>query len=223
MWDWNHAQAFLPELLSGLVVTLQAVLGGMALALVLGLVWALLKRSSRRSIAWPVTALTEFVRRTPLLVQLLFLYAALPALGVRMPVFLMGVIGLGLHYSCYVAEVYRAGLDAVPREQFEAARALDLTPVQTYRYVVLPQAIPPVLPPLGNYLISMFKETPLLSVITVVEMLRSAEIFGQPQFRYLEPYTMVGVTYLFLSSIASRLVSWLETRIASARGEHVHA
>jgi polar amino acid transport system permease protein len=215
MWSWDTAEAFLPELARGLLITVQAVVFGMLLALVLGLAWALAKRSERAWIRWPVIALTEFVRRTPLLVQLVFLYAALPEVGLDVPVLVAGTIGLGLHYSCYVAEVYRAGLESVPRGQWDAARALHLSSVQAYRHVILPQAVPPILPPLGNYLISMFKETPLLSAITVLEMLRRAAIFGKDTFRYLEPYTMVGVTYLVLSLLAASLVARLERRMAT--------
>lgn len=222
MWDADAAWAFLPELARGLVVTLQAVAGGMALALVLGLAWALGKRSRSPWLRLPVASLVEFVRSTPLLVQLVFLYAALPELGIRLPVFAAGVLGLGLHYSCYVAEVLRAGLEGVPAGQLAAAEALGLSRAQRLRHVILPQAIPPVLAPLGNYLISMFKETPLLSAITVLEMLRRATLFGKETFRYLEPYTLVGLTYLVLSLLASWLVGRMERRTARRRGAVAH-
>jgi polar amino acid transport system permease protein len=118
---------------------------------------------------------------------------------------------LGLHYSCFTAEVYRAGIEGVPAGQWDAARALDLSRYQTYRHVILPQAIPPILPALGNYLIAMFKDTPLLSAITVVEVLQQALNFGSEHFRYLEPLTVVGAMYLVLSLISGTLVHWLET------------
>lgn len=222
MWRGDTARAFLPELAQGLVVTLEAVAGGMTLALVLGLAFALAKRSRSPWLRLPVTALVEFVRSTPLLVQLVFLYAALPELGVRLPVLAAGILGLGLHYGCYVAEVLRAGLEGVPAGQLDAAEALGLSRWQRLRHVVLPQAVPPVLAPLGNYLISMFKETPLLSAITVVEMLRRATLFGKETFRYLEPYTMVGATYLLLSLLASLLVHRLQRRTSRARGALAH-
>jgi polar amino acid transport system permease protein len=221
MWNWGTAEGFLPQLWAGLGVTLEAVALGMVVALVLGLVWALARRSAHPAVALPSRALTEFVRRTPLLVQLIFLYAMAPELGLDVPVLAIGVAGLGLHYSCYTAEVYRAGLEGVPRGQWEAARSLNLSRFATYRHVVLPQAIPPVLPPLGNYLISMFKETPLLSAITVLEMLRRASIYGKETFRYLEPYTMVGLTYLILSLGAAWLVGRLQRRLGVREGIRV--
>ena len=213
MWDGDFAISVLPELARGLWVTIQAVVFGMAMALVLGLVWAILRRVRFRIVAWPVAAVVEFVRSTPLLVQLYFLYFLPVQAGFSLDVFTTGVLALGLHYSCYTAEVYRAGIEGVPRGQWEAARALDLTRMQTYRHVVLPQALPPILPALGNYLIALFKDTPLLSAITVLEILRRAEIVGKETFRFLEPYTIVGVTYLVLSLVSSRLVALLEERL----------
>lgn len=213
MWDWDFAYSILPELGHGLWVTLQAVLWGMLLALTLGIVWALARRSPRRVVAWPAMGIVEFIRSTPLLVQLYFFYFVPVQAGIVMDVFTTGVIALGLHYSCYAAEVYRAGIEGVAKGQWEAARALNLTGWQTYRHVILPQAIPPILPALGNYLIAMVKDTPLLSAITVLEILRRATIIGKETFQYLEPYTIVGVIYLVLSLLSSRLVGYLERRL----------
>jgi polar amino acid transport system permease protein len=198
-------------------VTLEATLGGMALALVLGLVWALLRRSRRAWLAWPVAGLVEFVRSTPLLVQLLFCYYGLPALGVRLPVFALGVIALGVHYSAYTAEVYRSGIDGVPKGQWEAARALDLGHAATWRHVILPQAVPPVVPVLGNYLVAMFKETAILSSITVLEVMRRARMIADEGFRAIEPYTLVGALYLAASLLAGLGVRYLERTWRVAR------
>lgn len=218
MWDWDFALSIVPELARGLWVTLQAVFFGMAIALVLGLVWAVARRTHRRIVAWPASVLVEFVRSTPLLVQLYFFYYLPVQAGIVIDVFATGVLALGLHYSCYTAEVYRAGIEGVPRGQWEAARALNLTRGQTYRHVILPQAIPPILPALGNYLIALFKDTPLLSAITVLEILRRAEIIGKETFRFLEPFTLVGLTYLVLSLLSSRLVAKLEERTGAVGG-----
>jgi polar amino acid transport system permease protein len=218
VWSWDVARACLPGLLSGLWITLQAVALGMAVALVLGLGWAVLRRSPRRVVAWPAIGVVELIRSTPLLVQLFFLYyAVLPALGLATSPLLTGALALGLHYSCYTAEVYRAGIESVPRGQWDAAISLDFTRYQTYRHVILPQAIPPILPALGNYLIAIFKDTPLLSAITVVEVLQQALNYGSEHFRYLEPLTMVGLMYLVLSLISGVLVHVLEVRMKLER------
>lgn len=216
MWSWETASEVLPLLLSGLWITLSAVLWGMLLALALGLVWALLQRSTRRPVVRPVRALVEFVRSTPLLVQLYCLYYfLLPAIGVRAAPLTVGSVALGLHFSAYTSEVYRAGIESVPNEQWDATTALNLTRWQAYRHVILPQAIPPVIPALGNYLIAMFKETPLLSAITVVEMLQRALNFGAVHFRYLEPLTLVGALFLVVSLLSGAVVRLLERRLAA--------
>lgn len=213
MFDLGFAVEILPALLDALVVTVEATLAGTALALLLGLVWAVLRRSRVALVAWTVRGIVDFVRSTPLLIQLYFLYFGLPALGVAASPLLTGVVGLGLHYSSYCAEVYRAGIEGVPRGQWEAARSLGFGPWDTWRRVILPQAIPPIVPALGNYLISMFKDSPLLAAITVTELLQTAKIIGAERFRYLEPLTLVGVLFLAVSLLASRGVRWLENRL----------
>ena len=212
LWDWQFAIDILPMLLAGLWVTVQAVVLGMLLAVTLGLLWEILRRSNSRFLAWPAIGVVEFVRSTPLLIQLYFLYYVLPTVGLIFSPLFTGVIGLGLYYSSYTAEVYRAGINAVGHGQWEAAKALNLNLLQTYHHVILPQAITPMIPVLGNYLIAMFKDTPLLSAITIVEVLQQAKNIGSEEFRYLEPLTMVGLMYLFLSLLSGFWVGHLETR-----------
>ena len=211
-FDWNLVLEILPALLSAFLVTVQASLLGMAVALLLGLVWALLRRSGNRLVSWSTTWMVEFIRSTPLLVQVYFLFYVLPSFGLSWSPLLTGVIALGLHYSAYTAEVYRAGIDNLPRGQWEAAMALNLGRFDTYKSVVLPQAIPPMIPALGNYLVAMFKETPVLAAITVSELLQTAKLIGAESFRYLEPLTVVGILFLIASLLSARLVEKLEAR-----------
>lgn len=217
MWDWGFAVRILPELFRGLAVTMEAVVLGMLLALTVGLVWAILRRVKIRVLSWPAGFIVEFVRSTPLLIQLFFIFYSLPLIGITLSPMVTGVLTLGLHYSSYTSEVYRAGIEGVPRGQWEAAKALGLNRFETYRHVVLPQAIPPVIPALGNYLIAMFKDTPMLSAITVLEVLQRAMIIGKESFRFLEPLTMVGVMYLVLSLLSGILVHHMEFRLKLER------
>jgi len=212
IWDWAYTWDILPDLLRGLVVTVQATLVGSVVAMVLGLVFALLRRSRLAVVRIVTGGFVEFVRSTPLLVQLYFLFFVLPSLGITLSGFQAGVIGLGVHYATYTSEVYRAGIEGVPRGQWEAATALNLPTSRVWRSVILPQAIPRVLPALGNYVIAMFKETPLLSAITVLEMLAVAKDLGGQTFRYLEPLTLVGLLFLLVSLPASLTVRRLERR-----------
>lgn len=213
-WSWHFVWQILPDLLKALEITVEATLIGSAIAMLLGLLLALGRRSTNRLVSWPVAAFVEVVRSTPLLVQLYFLFFVLPDLGITLGPLLAGVIGLGLHYSTYTSEVYRAGIEGVPRGQWEAATALNLSARRTWIGVVLPQAIPKVIPALGNYVNGMFKDTPLLSAITVVELLNEAHAIGAQTFRYLEPITLVGVLFFVVSYPTALLVRRLEARLA---------
>lgn len=213
IWNWQFAFSVLPEILRGLPVTLQAVAGGMVFALIVGLVWAICRRSTNPLFSWPAAGFVEFIRSTPLLVQMLFLFYALPRLGITLGPLTAGILALGIHYSCYISEVYRAGINSIPRGQWEAAKSLNLTTWQTYRHVILPQAIPPVVPPLGNYLISMIKDAPMMYAITVLEILNRAMIVGKEEFRFVEPLTLVGVIFLLLALLLGFAVDWVERRL----------
>ncbi|MCI2416582.1 ectoine/hydroxyectoine ABC transporter permease subunit EhuD [Saccharopolyspora sp. K220] len=213
IWDWEFTGRIIPDILGGLVVTFEATVLGSIVAFVLGLVLALLRRSRIRLVSRAVWLFIEFVRSTPLLVQLYFLFNVLPDIGLRFSSLTTGVIGLGVHYACYTAEVYRAGIEGVPRGQWEAATALSLPTRRVWTSVILPQAIPRVLPALGNYTISMFKETPLLLAIGVLDLVGAAQEAGSDAYRYVEPLTLAGICFLLLSYPSSLLVRRLERRV----------
>lgn len=211
IFNWQFTLDIMPELIRAFLMTIKATFVGMVLALVVGLLWAVLRRSNSRIVSWPTSWLVEFVRSTPLLVQIYFLFFVLPDFGVTLSPFITGVLALGIHYSAYTSEVYRAGINHVPRGQWEAAMALNMGRYHMWKSVILPQAIPPVIPALGNYLVAMFKDTPLLAAITVMELLQTAKLIGAESFRYLEPLTMVGVLFLAVSLLSSSFVRKLES------------
>jgi polar amino acid transport system permease protein len=217
-WDWNFVWEIMPTLIKGVRITILATLLGSALALAVGLAIALLRRSPNRAVSRTVGFAAEFIRGTPLLVQLYFIFYVLPDIGVLLAPLVAGVIGLGLHYGTYTAEVYRAGIDNVPRGQWEAAKACNLTARQTWTHVVFPQAIPPMIPALANYFIAMFKETPLLSAITVLELMNQAKSVANSSYRYVEPMTLVGVFFLIISLFSVLLLRWLERRYGRIEG-----
>jgi polar amino acid transport system permease protein len=217
-WDWNYTAEILPVLADASLVTIEATLIGFALAALLGLAFAILRMSEKRWLAVPTAALIELVRSTPLLIQIFFIYFVLPEFGVTLEALTAGILAIGLHYGTYCSEVYRAGLANVPRGQWEASVALNLNPYHTFRDIILPQAIPPVVPALGNYLVALFKDTPLLSAIAVVELMQSAKMLGSDTFRYIEPITLVGVIFLVFSLVAAWLIRRLEAWLAHALG-----
>ena len=128
------------------------------------------------------------------------------------------MIAIGLHYASYLSEVYRAGLDNVPKGQWEACKALNMGPVQIYFRIIIPQAIPPSLPGMGNYLISIFKDTPMLSVIGVAELMHAATTIGSETYRYVEPYTLVGLIFLAISLPTALALRQLEARVRRKMG-----
>ncbi|CAL9553673.1 ectoine/hydroxyectoine ABC transporter permease subunit EhuD [Streptomyces sp. Tu 3180] len=212
-WDWGAVADFMPHFWDGLLVTLQILVLGSLISFVLGLVWALLMRVPTRWVSWPVGAVTEFVRNTPLLVQLFFLFYVLPEWGLTLSALTTGVLAIGLHYSTYTMQVYRAGIEAVPAGQWEAATALNLPLRRTWTAVILPQAVRRVVPALGNYVISMLKDTPMLMAITVLEMLGEARLFAQQNFQFTEPLTVIGLAFVVISYLASLALRALERRL----------
>ena len=214
-WDWDYAKEVLPGIVGeGLLVTLEVTVFASLVAYVVGLVLALLRRSPFAAVRWIVWAFIEFVRSTPLIVQVFFMFFVLPNIGITLDPVPTGVITIGLHYATYTAEVYRAGIEAVPAGQWEAATALSLPRGRGWVAVILPQAIPRVLPALGNYSISLLKETPILLTIGVLDIVGAAYQEGSENFRYVEPITIAGVLFLVLSYSASLLVRRLERRVA---------
>jgi polar amino acid transport system permease protein len=219
-WDWGYTREILPILGHASLVTVQATLLGFILAALLGLVFAVLRMSPLRPVRMATTSLVEFIRSTPLLIQIFFLYYVMPEFGLTLDAMTAGVFALGLHYACYCAEVYRAGLENIPKGQWEAAIALNLSPFVTFRDIIVPQAIPPVVPALGNYLVALFKETPLLSAIAVSELMQTAKVLGSDSFQYTEPITLVGLFFLFFSLVSAWLTRRLEAWLNSRHGGH---
>ncbi|MDT0304370.1 ectoine/hydroxyectoine ABC transporter permease subunit EhuD [Streptomonospora wellingtoniae] len=209
-WDTEFAIGIIPQLLQGLVVTIQATVIGYVVALILGLLVAVLRRVDY--VGPVVFAVFEFIRTTPLLVQLLFVFALAPPSITPLTI---GITVMGVHYAAYTAEVYRSGIEGVAKGQWEACRALSLPPIRVWGAVVLPQAIRKVIPALGNYLISMFKDTPYLFAITVPEMMFVAKAIGTESFRSMEAYTLAGLFFLAVSIPSAVIIRRLERRYAA--------
>ena len=216
IFNWSYAAEVFPTIFRAMFVTLGITLAAFAVALILGLVLTLLRRSPIKIVAYITYGFIEFVRGTPVLVQLFFVYFAwplVPVVGFEMSAMTAGISTLGIHYSTYLSEIYRSGIEAVDQGQWEASRALNFSKAKTWTKIILPQAIPPVIPMLGNYLIVLFKETPLLMAISVNEMLMTARNLGSQVFSFVEVYTIVGLLFLLLSYPSSLFVGYLERRM----------
>jgi polar amino acid transport system permease protein len=214
VWDWQFARESFPEVLQAFFVyTLGITIAASIVAIVLGLVLALLRRSSVRAVSVSTFWLVEFIRSTPIPVQLFLVYFGFPAFGLRLDAIVTGVAVLGVHYACYMSEVYRAGIEAVPQGQWEACTALSLAPARAWRAVILPQVVRRILPSTGNQVIALFKETPFLLVIGVGEMVTVAQRIGSDTFCFIEPITIAGLIFLAASYPTSVLMRKLEARL----------
>ncbi|REK12514.1 MAG: ectoine/hydroxyectoine ABC transporter permease subunit EhuD [Actinobacteria bacterium] len=217
-WDWDYAWEITPGLIQGMLTTILATLLGITVAVILGLFLAIGRRSDRKWISYPLAWIIEFIRSTPLLIQLFFLFYALPLITfIPEPIRFLSpltalVVGLGVHYACYCSEAYRAGINSVDKGQWEASTSLNLKMTTTWRSVILPQAIPRALPPLGNYFVGMFKDAPQGSAITVAGVLFVARALQSADFRTVEPYTIAGILFLIVSIPAAIFVRSLERR-----------
>ncbi|MCK9872755.1 ectoine/hydroxyectoine ABC transporter permease subunit EhuD [Nocardiopsis dassonvillei] len=209
-WDFEWTFEVMPDLLGGLWVTVQVTVLGYLIALVLGLLIAIVRRVPL--VGAVLHAVMEFIRTTPLIIQLVFVFLLAPSFVTG---FTVGVVVIGVHYAAYTAEVYRSGIEGVAKGQWEAARALSLPASRTWGAIVLPQAIRKTIPALGNYLIAMFKDTPLLLAISVPELLTEAQQVGSADFRIVEAYTLVGILFLLVSVPSAILIRRLERRYAA--------
>jgi polar amino acid transport system permease protein len=199
-----------PELFAGLRLTVGMTFGSMAIALVLGLILALGRISASAWLRMPVVAFVELIRGSPLLLQLFYIYYVLPAFGLRMTPIEAGLLGLGINYGAYLSEVFRAGIAAVSAGQREAAESLGMSGVQTMRFIILPQAWRIVIPPTGNYFVSLFKDTALVSTISIAELMFQGQLIASDTFRYMRIYSIIFVIYVAISIPASMGVRWLE-------------
>jgi len=222
-FSWDLARASWPALLEGLKITVELTFIVIAISLVLGIFVALGRLSKNRLLSTVVGFYVDFMRATPLLLQLIYIYFVLPTVGIRLDPFVAAVLGLSLNYSAYLSEVYRSGIQAIPRGQLDAAAALGMRPSLTMRRIVLPQAIRIVIPTLGNYFVALFKDTSLASFLTLQELLFSGQIIISRTYDYFTIYTMVLFMYFLVGYPSLILVRYLEKMTKNGYGRRRRA
>ncbi|WP_131105673.1 amino acid ABC transporter permease [Ornithinimicrobium sufpigmenti] len=211
MWETELFLEAFPILLRQFVeITLVVTVLGSLIAAILGLVWAIAQRELPSWLAKPLGWVLDFIRMTPLPVHLLVIYHGFPGISAMT----VGVVVIGIHYSTYMAESYRSGIESIGRGQWEAATALSLPRSRTWRAVIMPQAVRNTLPSLGNWAIAMFKDTPFLIFISVPEMVTAAREFGGKHFTYIEAFTVAGILFLVASYPTAILMRKLEKKLA---------
>src|SRR5450830_62336 len=215
----QNVMDFLPILLRGAVVTVEVTFYSLILSTVLGLLLALMKLSQLRPVSWFAASFINIIRGLPIIVQLFYIYFVLPELGIQLSAFQAGVIGLGIAYSVYQAENFRAGIEAVDPGQIEAAQSIGMRNPMILRRVVLPQAFRIALPPYGNTLVMMLKDSSLVSTITVLEMTRAGQMIASSTFQNMTVYTMVAILYLLLSLPLVYIIRRLEIRTGKGKAK----
>jgi polar amino acid transport system permease protein len=218
-WKWDFVYQILPKMLLATLNTIMAAGIGYAIAVLVGMIFLLGQQTPYKIINIIVREIVEFIRSTPLLIQLFFVYFVGPQFGIVLSAWVSAMITIGLHFGTYLSEVYRGALEGVPKSQWEACRALNFSTIYTYKRIIFPQAFPIAIPGMGNYLVGIFKDTPLLSTIGVAELFHAATAVGGYHYRYLEPYTMVGVIFLILSIPAAMGIRKLERSVNKAQGK----
>lgn len=207
-----RAADYLPILMKGVWMTLIVTLFSLILSTVLGLFWAILGWMKSRSLRIISRSFITVIRGIPIIVQLFYIYFVLPELGINLTALQAGIVGLGIAYSAYQAENFRAGIEAIDRGQIEAAQSIGMSDSLIMRRVILPQAFRIALPPYGNTMIMMLKDSSLVSTITVAELTRQGQLVAASTFDNMTVYTLVAAMYLVMALPLTFLARWLEQR-----------
>jgi polar amino acid transport system permease protein len=211
------AREFLPILLQGVWLTIVVTAGSLVLSTLLGMVWALMRVSRLRVLQRLSAGIVNTIRGIPILVQLFYIYFVMPQLCVTLTALQAAIIGLGIAYSAYQAENFRAGIEAIDKGQIEASESLGMGWALMMRRVVLPQAVKIILPPYGNTMIMMLKDSSQASTITVAELTMEGQLIASSTFKYTSILSMVAVLYLVMSVPLILFVGWLERRMQQAK------
>jgi polar amino acid transport system permease protein len=209
---WRDTVEFLPILMSGVALTIMVTIGSLLLSTVLGMVWALMRVSGIGVLTGFSGGLINVIRGIPIIVLLFYLYFVMPEFGVTLTALQAAILGLGIAYSAYQAENFRAGIEAIDKGQIEAAQAIGMSWWQTMRRVVLPQAVKIVLPPYGNVMIMMLKDSSQASTITVAELALQGKLIASSTFKNTSVFTLVALMYLTMSIPLILLVRHFEKR-----------
>ncbi len=214
-FKWEVIQSYWPLLMSGMRLTIQLTVIAVSIGTVLGLIFSLLRISKFKPVGWLAKGYVDFFRGTPLLVQILLIYNGLPPLlGIPpLPPMTSGIIALSLNAGAYIAEIFRAGILSIDRGQMEASRSLGMTYGQSMVNVILPQAFKRSIPPLGNEFIAMLKDSSLVSVIAVQELMMTGRIMQGRSYRPFETWIVVALLYLVMTMTLSQFVGYLERRM----------
>ena len=203
---------FLPSLLHGAVLTITVSLLAFSLALLCGLATGIARMSRLWPLRFVAAVYIQFIRGTPLLLQLFFIYYVLPYVGIVLSPFVSGVLGLTINYTAYMAEVFRSGIQAIPKGQWEAGASVGMSRRLMLRRIILPQAIRIIIPAIGNFFVSIFKDSALVSVITMRDLMFSGQLLASATYKHFEIFAEVAVIYFLISYPTAKFVEWIEVK-----------
>ena len=221
VFSFSDVIEFLPPLLKGAWLTILVSVLAFMLAMVVGLVFAVMRMARFLPLRILAAIYIQVIRGTPLLLQLFFIYYVLPYGGVVLTPFVSAIIGLTVNYAAYMAEVFRSGIEAIAKGQWEAGAAIGMSRRMLMRRIIMPQAIRIIIPSLGNFFVSIFKDSALVSVITMRDLMFSGQLLASATFKHFEVYGMVAVIYLMISYPAAMLVEWIERMMRIGRKPEV--
>jgi polar amino acid transport system permease protein len=213
IFSLNDMIAFLPSLLRGALITITVSLLAFGMALVFGLITGIARISRVAPLRGVAACYIQFIRGTPLLLQLFFIYYVLPYVGIVLTPFVSGLMGLTLNYAAYMAEVFRSGIQAIPKGQWEAGQSVGMSRRLLMRRIILPQAIRIIIPSLGNFFVSIFKDSALVSIITMRDLMFSGQLLASATYKHFEIFTEVAVIYFLISYPTAKFVEWIEAKV----------
>ncbi len=212
--DFSPVFAGWPDILHGAIVTVEVTACALVLGCIMGLLVGIGRLDPKRRVIYGIcTAYVTFIRGTPLLVQLFLLFFGLPQFNILLPAFVCGVIGLGIYSGAYVSEIVRGAIQSVDKGQMEAARSIGMSSGQAMRAVILPQAIVRMIPPLGNEFIALIKNSALVSLLTIADLMHEGQKIISVSYRSLEVYLAIALVYLILTSAAGLILQRAEQRL----------
>lgn len=216
-FKWESLFADYHVFLDGFIVTLEVGVLGLVLALILGMIFGIMSTSKIKVLRVISRAYVELIQNTPLVIQVFFLFNGLPYISIVLPVFLIGILGVGVYHGAYIAEVVRAGITSIPKGQFEAAYSQGFSNIQTMRYIILPQTMKIIIPPLTNQLVNLIKNTSVLAMIAGGDLMHSADSWSSQNMFYGPAYVVTGLLYFILCFPLTTMARKLELKKKEAK------
>lgn len=212
--DFQFIKSSVPILMEGALITIELTILTVFFGTIIGIIGALFKTSKYKILRYIVGFYTWIIRGTPMLLQIFIIYFGLPSIGIEMQPMTAGILALSINCGAYMTEIIRGGIQSIDKGQFEAAKTLGLTYSQTMLHIIIPQTMRIILPSIGNEFITINKDTSIVSTITLVELMRNAQVIASSTFRAMDAYLLAGIFYLMMTTVLTLIFSKIEKKLA---------